>query len=135
LSTYSQTSTLDQIAEAGNAPDRATGERPVDNRITCVDGFSLSVIAGAGYYCTPRPSLLAGLPDGLASNAPSDFPGPYTAVEVGFPSERPEPWAEWSQRAEDEASPTETVYGYVPVEMVRALIVLHGGEQTPGGAR
>jgi hypothetical protein len=121
-------SNLDKIIESGNAPDPATGERPVDNRIQCVDGFNLSVIAGRGYYCTPRPALLSGLPDGLASSAPSDYRGPYTAVEVGYPSERPEPWDEWSQRCEDEERPTSTVYGYVPVDMVRALIEAHGGE-------
>lgn len=133
MSTSSQTPTLDQIAKAGNAPDRTTGERPTPNRITCADGFSLSVIAGAGYYCTPRPALLAGLPDGLVSNAPSDYPGPYSEVEVGFPSERPEPWALWVERAEDEEAPTGTVYGYTPVELVRELIVSHGGES--GGTR
>lgn len=133
--TSSQTPTLDQIAAKGNAPDRATGERAIDTRISCADGFSLSVIAGAGYYCTPRPSLLASLPDGLVSNAPADYPGPYTAVEVGFPSERPEPWGEWVQRVEDEERPTKAVYGYVPVQMVRDLIVSHGGEAViEGGA-
>jgi len=130
----SQTPTLDQIAASGNAPDRKTGVRPVDNRITCADGFSLSVIAGAGYYCTPRPSLLSGLPDGVVSDSPRDYPGPYTAVEVGFPSAQPEPWTEWVQRAEDEADPTGTVYGYVPVQMVRELILSHGGEIPQGGA-
>lgn len=115
---------FDQIVAAGNRPSGAT-----PNRITCADGFTLSVIAGPGVYCTPRPALLDSLPDGLVSDAPRDYPGPYTAVEVGFPSARPEPWDEWSQRAEDEDEPTGTVYGYVPVEMVRALIESHGGEK------
>lgn len=122
---------FDQIVKAGNRPISTT-----PNRITCADGFSLSVIAGPGVYCTPRPALLDGLPDGLVSNAPKDFPGPYTAVEVGYPSERPEPWGEWIQRCEDEERPTDTVYGYVPVDMVRALIESHGGEiNTEGTAR
>lgn len=115
--------TFDQIVAAGNRPHGTT-----PNRITCADGFTLSVIAGPGVYCTPRPALLDALPDGLVSDAPRDYLGPYTAVEVGFPSARPEPWAEWSQRAEDEDEPTSTVYGYVPVDMVRALIESHGGE-------
>ncbi|WP_442803601.1 hypothetical protein OG411_29720 [Streptomyces pseudogriseolus] len=136
MSTSSQTPTLDQIAATGNAPDLKSGERPVDNRIVCADGFTLSVIAGAGYYSTPRPALLSGLPDGLVSNAPRDYPGPYTSVEVGFPSARPEPWAAWAERAEDDGDPTGTVYGYVPVQMVRELILSHGGESSPeGGAR
>ena len=121
---------FDQIAQFGNHDRSIT-----PNRITCADGFTLSVIAGPGAYCSPRPALLDSLPDGLVSDAPKNYPGPYTAVEVGFPSKRPEPWGEWSQRAEDEESPTATVYGYVPVEMVRALIENHGGEQQAGDPR
>jgi hypothetical protein len=133
MSTSSQTPTLDQIAATGNAPDRQTGKRPVENRITCADGFNLSVIAGAGYYCKPRPSLLSEHPDGLVSDAPRDYPGPYTEVEVGFPSERPEPWATWAECAEDGENPTGTVYSYVPVQMVRDLILSHGGEVSRSG--
>ena len=121
-------STLKEIAKQGNAPDRSTGERAVPNRITCADGFSLSVIAGPGNYCSPRPALLPNLPADLANDAPADYPGPYTAVEVGFPSARPEPWADWLEYVEDPDDPTATVYGYVPVETVQALIELHGGE-------
>lgn len=58
------------------------------------------------------------------------YPGPYTHVEVGFPSEVPEPWEIWSEFVEDPESPTSTVYAYVPVEDVRALVELHGGEVT-----
>ncbi|MFD5579046.1 hypothetical protein [Streptomyces pseudogriseolus] len=130
MSTSSQTPTLDQIIETGNRP-----HREIPNRITCVDGFSLSVIAGPGTYCSPHPALLSGLQDGLVSDAPRDYPGPYTAVEVGFPSARPEPWAMWAERAEDGEDPTGTVYGYVPVQMVRDLILSHGGEAAQGGAR
>ncbi|MYR30528.1 MULTISPECIES: hypothetical protein [unclassified Streptomyces] len=122
---------LDQIAAHGNAPSPKTGERPTPNRIRCADGFSLSVIAGAGYYCQPRPALLPGLPSGLAHGAPADYPGPYTQVEVGFPSERPEPWSDWAEHVEDPDEPTRTVYSYVPVEIVRALIDSHGGEVAP----
>ncbi|MGW7350886.1 hypothetical protein [Streptomyces sp. NPDC054784] len=126
------------IVEGGNAWRRGGGKRPVQNLITCVDGFELSVLAGAGAYCAPRPPLFPHLPysgDAL-SDVGADYPGPYTAVEVGFPSERPEPWAAWSRYAEGADDPTETVYGYVPVDVVRELIVSHGGERTPeGGAR
>ncbi|WP_328313143.1 hypothetical protein OG432_24690 [Streptomyces sp. NBC_00442] len=118
-------STLDRIAASGNSQYDEAGNRVIPNRIVCADGFSLSVIAGSGNYCTPRPAL-GGFTFG--SNAPSDYPGPYTEVEVGFPSARPEPWGTWEQYVDDPEAPTETVYGYVPVETVRALIDLHGGE-------
>jgi hypothetical protein len=113
---------LDQIVASGTP---ALGRR---NRIECHDGFSLSVIAGAFCYSTPRPGL-----EGVASG----YPGPYTAVEVGFPSDRPEPWTGvdgWADFAENVDDPTRTVYSYVPVEMVRALILAHGGEQTGGAS-
>jgi hypothetical protein len=94
------------------------------NRITCADGFTMSVIAGWGTYCTPRP-------DGWFDEEPrvgEDYEGPYTHVEVGFPSARPEPWIEWREWAEDPENPTGTVYAYVPVEAVSTLIESHGGE-------
>lgn len=114
-------SLLDQIVAHGN---RSLGLRPDgDNIIRCADGYELSVIAGEGTYCSPRPDRY-----GVLGDAPGDYPGPYTAVEVGFPSVRPEPWESWSDLAEDPDTPTETVYGYVPVELVRDLVAAHGGE-------
>ena len=99
------------------------------NWITCVDGFKLSVIAGPGAYSTPKPELIPSIPayvyDGTVDPT---YDGPYTHVEVGFPSQRPEPWSEWSQYAEEPGEPTLTVYPYVPIELVRALVNTHGGE-------
>src|SRR5690606_2814 len=107
----------------GNRSIRPGGVRG-DNQIVCRDGFTMSVIAGAGTYCTPRPDWAA-----AAGEVPADYPGPYTHVEVGYPSARPEPWDKWEQYAEDpEKPPTGNVYAYVPVEMVRALVAAHGGE-------
>ncbi len=84
------------------------------NRIVCPDGFTLSVQASAYHYSIPR------------SNE-----GPYTHAEVGFPSERPEPWFAypdgWMQYAEDPEYPTETVYSFVPVDLIWDLIQSHGG--------
>ena len=96
------------------------------NRVTCADGFTMSVIAGPGAYCSPRPDFPGIKGSGRVS---AEFSGPYVAVEVGYPSERPEPWSDWEQYCESPDGPTETVYGYVPVDLVRALVVLHGGEK------
>lgn len=109
---------LDDIIAHGNrqlAPLRAG-----PNWIECRDGFRVSVIAGFGCYCLPRHGW---------GGASEDYSGPYHAVEVGFPSARPEPWDEWRQWVEDEDEPTETVYSFVPVEAVRRLVELHGGEK------
>lgn len=81
-------------------------------RIVCADGFSVSVQAGALLYSRPR-----------------DDYGPWTLVEVGYPSERPEPWHVWKLLAEDPDRPTGTVYGYVPLRLVEELIERHGGER------
>lgn len=76
-------------------------------QITCADGLKLSVQASAFHYCAPR-----------------DSQGPWYLVEVGFPSRVVPEIAEW---AEDPAQPTETVYGYTPIEKVAEAIVNAGG--------
>lgn len=91
-------------------------------RIECVDGFSMSVQAGEGMYCSPRR-------DGADS---------YWEVEVGYPSEKPKFFAEyaegstqWDEDAENYGETTynytDTVYGYVPIELVEQEIAAHGG--------
>ena len=91
-------------------------------RIECVDGFSLSVQTGNGMYCEPRPEFPE---DG-------ELIGPFVSAEIGFPNARPEPWDVWEEYCEQPDSPTRTVYGYVPAEIIRALIELHGGEKGDG---
>jgi len=83
---------------------------PLAKRITCADGFSLSVQATHGAYCTPRTNV-----------------GPWSEVEVGYPSTAPELIGSYAESPE---SPTDTVYPYVPVELVEQLIELHGGQAT-----
>ncbi len=77
-------------------------------RMECADGFSMSAQGHSGAYSSPR----------------DDFAKSYSAVEVGFPSEREELLMEY---AEEPERPTETVYGYVPVSVVIAVIEKHGG--------
>lgn len=123
--------TLDAVIATGNRGHFWTG---TPSYITCADGFTVSVIAGGGTYCTPRPPMcMCAVDDDFAplpwDGVGHDYAGPYSHVEVGFPSAQPEPWDEWSQYADDhEAPPEKTVYGYVPVEMVRRLVADHGGE-------
>jgi len=76
-------------------------------RMKLADGFEMSVQASGMVYCAPR-----------------DDNGPYTHVEIGYPSSKEELIMEW---AENEDEPTGTVYGYVPVEIVDAVIEKHGG--------
>jgi len=78
-------------------------------RVTCGDGFVMSVQASHAHYCTPR--------DYVAD-------GSYSEWEIGFPSARDELLMPY---VEDASCPTETVYGYVPTEVVDAVIAAHGG--------
>ena len=82
-------------------------------RITCNDGFSISVQGSEYSYATPR------------ENNP---PNGYTHVECGFPSTTPKT-VELRNYAEcfGDSDYTETVYGYVPVEVVQAELDAHGG--------
>jgi hypothetical protein len=75
--------------------------------IECSDGFKVSVQASKTHYCRPRINH-----------------GPYSHVELGFPSEKVDEWMEWAETPE---SPTDTVYGWVPVEVVESVLEQHGG--------
>ena len=77
-------------------------------RITCNDGFSISVQANRNVYCEPR----------------KDRAWPYSEVELGFPNESDELIMRY---AEDPDFYTETVYPFVPIDVVIELIDKHGG--------
>jgi hypothetical protein len=99
-------------------PEGESGYRssfPLAKRIVCEDGFSLSAQASHGAYCSPREDI-----------------GPWWAVEVGYPSAAPELIMEYAEQPE---KPTDTVYAYVPVELVEQLIALHGGPNAETRAR
>jgi len=112
---------LDQIARHGTRDANFSREGKPKSHIVCADGFKVSVIAGWGAYCYPRPDL-------GETGPPCDYEGPYFEVEVGFPTERPEPWEEWEDYQDGSGDPVKSVYGYVPIAVVEALIEAHGGE-------
>ena len=74
-------------------------------RITCKDGFNISVQGSSFNYATPR-----------EDNPPNG----YTHVECGYPL------LDYAECFGDNGY-TETVYGYVPVEVVEAELDAHGG--------
>ena len=80
----------------------------LNKAVKCADGFSMSVQARSGSYCTPR-----------IDNAER-----YTAVEVGYPSHAEPLLMEY---AEEPDCPTDCVYGYVPTSVVTLVIAKHGG--------
>lgn len=75
----------------------------------CADGFNLSIQASSMHYCRPSKDLQD---------------GDYSKVELGNLSETVE---EFLPYAENEARPLFTIYGYVPVETVDAVLAKHGG--------
>lgn len=79
-----------------------------NKQVVCADGFRMSVQAHDGAYCVPRRNRAER----------------YIEVEIGFPTERESLLMEF---AEDPKSPTETVYPYVPAELVYLVIAKHGG--------
>lgn len=76
-------------------------------RIVCNDGFSMSVQGSSGHYCSPRKT--------------QDW---YTSLEIGFPSKKEKLILEY---AEEKERPTNTVYGYVPIEVIQQVIEKHKG--------
>ena len=82
-------------------------------KIVCVDGFEMSVQVGHSLYSTPKK---------VAKR--------YSAVEIGFPSEREpliEEYVELSIFEEESVDYTDTVYPYVPVKIVNKVLKKHGG--------
>jgi hypothetical protein len=78
-------------------------------RLLLANGVSLSIQASYTHYCTPRMLLPY---------------AQYTEFEVGFPSEEIEALMPY---CDDTSKPTETVYGYVPLEVLDAYIASVGG--------
>lgn len=84
------------------------GHQKIRPQAICKDGFRVSIQHSDGHYCRPR-----------CSGA-----GYYESVELGYPSKRVKEWIDW---AEDPKHPKNTVYGYVPLDIVEQVIAKHGG--------
>ena len=80
------------------------------SRVKCADGYSVSIQASSGHYCLPRETF-------------SDT-ALYNSFELGYPSAADNALLE---HAEDVDNPTDTVYGYVPREVIEQVITSHGG--------
>ena len=76
--------------------------------ITCNDGFTVSVQGGTEFhYCSPRRKC-----------------NQYDEVELGYPSVADDIIQPYAEEPDD---PTDTVYGFVPIDIVEKLIEKHGG--------
>lgn len=109
-------------------------------RIVCQDGYSVSVQANEYAYCTPRYTQFQA-EDGwhvingayyMSSDTPRNFRTddyiPYEEVELGYPSEPDDLINEYAEIGYDDTpNYTNTVHGYVPLDIVEKLIEKHGG--------
>jgi len=94
--------------------------------VVCADGFSMSVQANGGAYCSPR-----------VEDAKR-----YDTVEIGYPSDPEDLILQYMEGgySEDgpEPDPTDSVYPYVPASIVALVLAKHGGmvagEVPPGVA-
>lgn len=104
--------TIDKLQELLSTPAKEIMpgyySKPSAPRVVFADGESVSVQASEYTYCSPR-----------------ENEGPYYQVELGFPSCKPS--GVIMQYCEDGENPTDTVYGYVPINFVAAWIDSHGG--------
>ena len=78
--------------------------------IVCVDGFEMSVQVGYSLYSEPKK---------VAKR--------YSAVEIGYPSEREPLIEKYVESIYEDPDYTDTVYPYVPVKIVNQVLKKHGG--------
>lgn len=87
-------------------------EQEESPQIVFNNGGKVSIQCGSGFYCTPR-----------------NDQGPYTEVEVGFPSRDtviPESLLKYIEQSGSD-NPHENVYPYVPAKIIKELIDANGG--------
>lgn len=83
------------------------GKVRVRPKIVCADGFKMSVQGNEMAYSIPKKTGTE-----------------FKAMEIGFPSEPEELLLEF---AEDPSNPTGTVYGYIALDLIEAVVAKHGG--------
>ena len=81
-------------------------------RVVCADGFSVSIQASGFNYCSPRNDV-----------------GPWESVECGFPTAKDSILEEYAEdpEASIEGGQVQTVYGWVPSDVIEKIIASHGG--------
>ena len=87
-------------------------------QIMCEDGFTMSVQASECHYTSPRRDF-------------EDF-RMYDKMEVGFPNMEEELLKEYVDAfGDEEIDYLNSVYGFVPVEIINEVIAKHGGLKRP----
>lgn len=81
------------------------GNRP---RVICKDGFSVNIQASKQHYCTPREDNMIY----------------YCSLEIAEPSQ---PDSHIYDYAEDKVFLLDSLYPYVPIDVVAEMLAAHGG--------
>ena len=81
-------------------------------KITCKDGFTVSVQATYTHYCSPRETIR------------SEHFNFYNEFELGFPNKKDKLLMPY---CEDNKRPKDTVYSCVPKDIINQVIKKHGG--------
>ncbi|MFF9204377.1 hypothetical protein ACF1AE_21660 [Streptomyces sp. NPDC014986] len=108
-----RTDRIDRVLAEG------TGHLP--RRIRLADDTVLSVQAGPGAWCRPKPRLYG------MGNVPADYPGPYSHLEVYLLTLVPVPES-WKQYGDAHEDGHLRHFDAVPEDLVRSLVAEHGGE-------
>ena len=82
--------------------------KPQYDPIVCKSGLKMSVQASSTHYCDPQ-----------------DDTGPYTSVEAGYPTEPVPELIPFIDGMSNDF--TESVYAWVPLELVRQVVFVRGG--------
>jgi hypothetical protein len=97
---------INSTSELASATMVFLNRKGLSGRVYCADGFNVSVQAMYGSYAEY-----------------DDEKGVLVSAELGFPSEL-DPIIAYHA---EEKGTTETVFGYVPVELIAQLLINHGG--------
>lgn len=84
----------------------------VTKKLLLQSGLSISIQASSGHYCFPR------------ENSECESYEIYSEFEIGFPSKKIDKIIQYAEQPE---FPTETVYGYVPKNIIQEIIDDNGG--------
>jgi hypothetical protein len=112
---YGYKKSKEQLSRKKNMVSEGLNNKPQYKRIYFNNGGDISIQASSFHYCEPR-----------------DDQGPYTEMELGYPSRGTKITNSLLKYAEDRHSgedfdPYKTVYPYVPVSVIKELIDENGG--------
>jgi hypothetical protein len=87
---------------------------PINKRVECPDGYSVSIQASVNKYAVPGHTY-----------------GTWLSVELGFPSSHDPLLEPYKETLGNNEPQEDSVFPYVPVSVVEALLLKHGFSLSP----